>query len=58
MEKMHLALKTCWASACVFAFAICFNSSHAAEGSQERRVALVVGNAKYETSPLANPTNG
>lgn len=27
------------------------------EASQERRVALVVGNAKYEVSPLLNPTN-
>ena len=57
MEKMHFAVKTCWASACFFAIAFCFNFSHAAEGSQERRVALVVGNAKYETSPLTNPTN-
>ena len=57
MEKMHLAVKTCWASACLLAFTFCFNFSFAAEGSQERRVALVVGNAKYETSPLANPTN-
>jgi len=53
-QKLH---KPCWVSACVFAFTICFNFSHAAEGSQERRVALVVGNAKYETSPLTNPTN-
>ena len=53
-QKLH---KPCWVSACVFAFAFCFNFSHAAEGSQERRVALVVGNAKYETSPLTNPTN-
>jgi hypothetical protein len=47
MNKLQLTLKTCWVSACVFAFAFCFNFSYAAEGSQERRVALVVGNAKY-----------
>lgn len=57
MDKLQLIFKTCLVSACVFGFAFCFNFSHAAEGSQERRVALVVGNAKYETSPLANPTN-
>jgi hypothetical protein len=57
MVKMQLTLKTCWVSVCVLVFALALNSSHAAEGSQERRVALVVGNAKYETSPLTNPTN-
>jgi len=41
---------------CFFVFA--FNTlGYSAEASQERRVALVVGNAKYEASPLTNPTN-
>jgi Caspase domain len=40
-----------------FALSALFSLGYCAEGSQERRVALVVGNAKYEMGPLNNPTN-
>lgn len=41
--------------ACLLAIScsVCF----AADVLQDKRVALVIGNAKYETSPLTNPTN-
>jgi len=57
MLKKILLLRPCMITACAFVFSSCFNFSYSAEGSQERKVALVVGNAKYETSPLTNPTN-
>ena len=57
MRLSRFLTKSCWISACLFACSSFFCPVFAAEGSQERRVALVVGNAKYETSPLTNPTN-
>jgi uncharacterized caspase-like protein len=36
---------------------LCFVSSIGFAQTKEQRIALVIGNAKYETSPLTNPTN-
>ena len=57
MTSIELRYRACCLSACLFAFFSFVGFVYAAEGSQERRVALVVGNAKYEMSPLTNPTN-
>ncbi len=57
MKAIKDQAKTLLTSVLVFACASFFSQAFAAEKSQERRVALVFGNAKYETSPLTNPTN-
>jgi hypothetical protein len=49
--------KRCVLTAFAFLFSVNFSVSHSSPASQEKRVALVVGNAKYEVSPLINPTN-
>ena len=57
MTPIKSRYRACWLSACLIAVSSFVSFVYAAEGSQERRVALVVGNAKYEMSPLTNPTN-
>ena len=57
MERKQFFIKQCWVAVFFFAFSSCLSLCYSAEGSQERRVALVVGNAKYESTPLTNPTN-
>lgn len=52
-----MLIKTCLSVACALLLSAQFSIIYAAEASQDRRVALVVGNAKYEMSPLTNPTN-
>ena len=57
MTPIKSRYRACWLSACLIAVSSFVSFVYAAEGTQERRVALVVGNAKYEMSPLTNPTN-
>ena len=57
MGKSRLLFNSRLVSACLFVISSFFCSVYAAEGSLERKVALVVGNANYEMGPLTNPTN-
>lgn len=54
--KVQLA-KKCVFTAFGFFLSVYLSICHSSEASQEKRVALVFGNAKYEVSPLVNPTN-
>ncbi len=55
MRKVPSHLLRSWLTGLAMVFAC--GTVFSAQGPEERRVALVIGNAKYEVSPLVNPTN-
>jgi hypothetical protein len=56
-KTITLIMNRCVFAVLGFLFSVYFSICHSSEASQEKRVALVFGNAKYEVSPLVNPTN-